>query len=301
MKLVIVSGLSGAGKSVALRQYEDLGWYCIDNLPLCLVEPLITHALDGAKPRFERMAIGIDARALPEDIAAFPRYLESLRARGINPVVLFLMAEESVLMERYSETRRKHPLSDAEHSLLEAIRLERQVLAPISHAADVTLDTTTLNLHQLRESIHASLPDSNHGLALLFVSFGYKNGLPVGSDFVFDVRCLPNPHWVARLRPMTGLDAPVQNWFCQQQEFSQMLGELHSFLAAWVPRFQAQDRSYLTVAIGCTGGQHRSVFVVEQLAAKFKEAFPQVLVKHRELEAMSAQIPPFAIEAAPCP
>ncbi len=283
MKLVIVSGLSGAGKSVALRQYEDLGWYCIDNLPLDLVQPLIAHAMEGSKPRYQRMAIGVDARGHRDEIVAFPKYLETLRASGLDVDVLFLTADEPTLLKRYNETRRKHPLSDAEHSLLEAVLSERSLLTPISNVADVTLDTSKLNLHELREALHANLPEQGSGLAVQFLSFGYKNGLPVGADYVFDVRCLPNPHWVPELRALNGRDAPVQEWFAPLPEMQEMQRDLQQFLSAWLPRLKQQDRAYVTVAIGCTGGQHRSVYLVEKLAESFKGVFDQVLVKHREL------------------
>jgi len=288
MKLVVVSGLSGAGKTVALRQYEDLGWYCIDNIPLDFVEPLVAHALINTEPRYARMALGVDAREAPAQIGYFPEHIASLRARGVAVDVLFLTADEPVILKRYSETRRKHPLSDAETSLAEAIRRERALLAPIANAADVTLDTTALNLHELRSAIAKRMPEARAGLAVLFLSFGFKNGIPDGADYVFDVRCLPNPHWVPELRPLTGRDEPVATYLAAQPEVTAMQDDITRFLERWLPACEAQDRAYVTVAIGCTGGQHRSVYLTERLAAHFHPRFEPVVTKHRELAGTSA-------------
>lgn len=283
MKLVVVSGLSGAGKTVALRQYEDLGWYCIDNIPLDFVEPLVAHALINSDPRYARMAIGVDARESPTQIGYFPEHLESLRTRGVDVDVLFLTADEEIILKRYSETRRKHPLSDGQTSLVEAIRQERALLAPIANAADVTLDTTRLNLHELRTAIDTRMPGGAAKLSVLFLSFGFKNGIPNGADYLFDVRCLPNPHWVPALRPLSGRDAAVAAYLGAQPEVLAMQADITQFLERWLPAYEAQDRAYVTVGIGCTGGQHRSVYLVEQLAPHFKQHFNQVVIKHREL------------------
>ncbi len=284
MKLVVVSGLSGAGKTVALRQYEDLGWYCIDNIPLDFVEPLVAHALINDEPRYAHMAIGVDAREAPTQIGYFPEHLESLRTRGVDVDVLFLTASEEIILKRYSETRRKHPLSDGQTSLVEAIRQERALLAPIANAADVTLDTTRLNLHELRSAIDSRMPaGSSSKMALQLLSFGFKNGLPQAADYVFDVRCLPNPHWVPALRPLTGRDAAVAAYLGTQPEVAAMQADITTFLERWLPTFESQDRAYVTIGIGCTGGQHRSVYLVEQLGPHFKTRFAQVVVKHREL------------------
>ncbi len=284
MKLVVVSGLSGAGKTVALRQYEDLGWYCIDNIPLDFVEPLVAHALINDDPRYARLALGVDAREAPMQIGYFPEHIESLRTRGVDVDVLFLTADEEIILKRYSETRRKHPLSDGQTSLVEAIRQERSLLAPIANAADVTLDTTRLNLHELRSAIDSRMPEgSNAKLSVLFLSFGFKNGIPDGADYVFDVRCLPNPHWVPELRPFNGRDAAIADYLSAQPDVLAMQSDISGFLTRWLPSYEAQDRAYVTVAVGCTGGQHRSVYLVEQLAAHFKTRFAQVVIKHREL------------------
>lgn len=286
MRLVIVSGLSGAGKTVALKQYEDLGYYCIDNIPLDLVQPLLAHALEHPGPRYAQLAIGVDARSDPREIERFPAVLDTLRAQGVDVRVLFLSAADDVILRRYNETRRRHPLSSCEVSLLDAIRLERKLLKPVADLADVPLDTSRMNLHELRAAIGAQLPEAGAGqLALLFLSFGFKNGGPEGADFVFDARCLPNPHWVPELRPLTGRDPEVARYFAESGVVDEMLADIGRFLERWLPAFQAQDRAYVTVAVGCTGGQHRSVYLIEKLAALFRGRYAQVVVKHRELTA----------------
>lgn len=285
MKLVIVSGLSGAGKTVALKQYEDLGYYCIDNIPLLLTESMLRRLLkQPADARYERLAIGIDARESPEEIRRFPIHLRKLRARGVDARVVFLTASDEVLLRRYSETRRRHPLSSGELSLLEAIRAERLLLEPIANLADEPLDTSSMNLHELREAIHARLPGIAKGkLSVLFLSFGFKNGVPDGCDFIFDVRCLPNPHWEGALRRMSGRDEPVIQWLERHTQVKAMVADVREFLERWLPSFRQQDRAYVTIGIGCTGGQHRSPYIVERLAEHFQGRFDEVLHKHREL------------------
>ncbi|NKF24058.1 RNase adapter RapZ [Solimonas sp. C16B3] len=292
MKLVFVSGLSGAGKTVALKQYEDIGYYCIDNLPLQLIGTFIRSALRRADGRYEKLAIGIDARETRAQIARFPTYLESLRAQGIEVRVLFLRAEDSVLLQRYSETRRRHPLAQGDVSLSDAVRLERQLLAPIANAADATLDTSSKNLHALREEIQGIESASDGKLSLLFMSFGFKHGIPEDADFVFDIRTIPNPHWQPELRKQTGRDTAVVEWLEKQPLTGQLYGDIEQFLARWLPEYQKQDRAYLTVAIGCTGGQHRSVYFVERLAAAFRGIFDNLTVRHRELWQPSSQPSP---------
>ncbi|MCK9192289.1 MAG: RNase adapter RapZ [Nevskia sp.] len=284
MRLVIVSGLSGAGKTVALKQYEDLGYYCIDNIPLDLVQPLLAHAVANPGPRYSLLAVGLDARCDPREIEHFPAVLDALRAQRIDVRVLFLTAEDSVILRRYNETRRRHPLSSPEISLLDAIRLERKLLKPVADLADVPLDTSHMNLHELRAAIGARLPEVGAGkLALLLLSFGFKNGSPEGADFVFDVRCLPNPHWVPELRQLSGRDEAVIDYLDTHTVVLELFTDIKRFLERWLPAFQAQDRAYITVAVGCTGGQHRSVYLVEKLAPVFRERYEQVVVRHREL------------------
>ncbi|MGH8457456.1 MAG: RNase adapter RapZ [Stenotrophobium sp.] len=284
MQLVIVSGLSGAGKTVALKQYEDLGYYCIDNIPLALIGPLALRTLKKMEARYERLAIGIDARESPKEIEKLPKYLDKLRARGVQTHVLFLQANEQVLLQRYSDTRRKHPLSDEHTSLVEAIRRESVLLEPVTNAADAIIDTSALNLHELREKILGQVPGGGNGKLLVnFMSFGFKNGPPPDADFVFDVRCLPNPHWEPTLRQLTGRDAAVAAWLERFPAVGRMLHDIRQFLEHWLPEYKKQDRAYLTIAIGCTGGQHRSAYIVEQLAQAFAGRLDRMMVTHREL------------------
>ena len=285
MKLIVVSGLSGAGKTVALKQYEDLGYTCIDNIPLALIGPMITRMLGRTDTdRFERLAIGIDARESPSEIRRFPQHLARLRKRGVEVRVIFLTASDEVLLRRYGETRRPHPLADDQTSLLEAIARERVLLAPIADRADDLLDTTAMNLHELREAIHQRLPEAQKGsLAVLFLSFGFKNGAPNGCDFLFDVRCLPNPHWNPKLKHLNGRDEAVAKWLDGREDVQRMLRDIGNFLEPWLPAFRSQDRAYVTIGVGCTGGQHRSVYLVERLADRFRSQFDPVIIKHKEL------------------
>jgi len=286
MRVLVISGLSGAGKSIALRQFEDLGYYCIDNLPLTLIPTLIRRMQDPDRGDVDRLALGIDARERSADIRRFPGHLAKLREQGLEVRVLFLTASDDVLLRRYSETRRRHPLSDANTSLLEAIHVERRLLAPIANSAADTIDTSQMNLHELREALHTRLPEAGAGrLSVLFLSFGFKHGVPDGVDFVFDVRCLPNPHWTPALRPQTGRDPAVAQWLSGQPEVNAMFDDIREFLSRWLPSFRAQDRAYVTIAVGCTGGQHRSVHLVERLSAHFAGAFEEVTAKHREIRA----------------
>lgn len=285
MKLIVVSGLSGAGKTVALKQYEDLGYTCIDNIPLALIGPMITRMLGKTDhKRYERLAIGIDARESSREIARFPQLLARLRKRGVDVRVIFLTASDEVILQRYGQTRRPHPLVNDQTSLVEAIALERQLLAPIANLADEPIDTTGMNLHELHEAIHQRLPEAETGkLALLFLSFGFKNGVPQGCDYLFDVRCLPNPHWNPALKDLTGRDAAVASWLDGREDVQRMLREIGDFLDPWLPVFRKQDRAYVTIGVGCTGGQHRSVYLVERLGERFRKRFDPVIVKHKEL------------------
>jgi UPF0042 nucleotide-binding protein len=281
MKLVIVSGLSGAGKTVALRQYEDLGYYCIDNLPLGLLGPLALRALHNK--RYARLAVGIDARASPREIGRFQSILARQRKRGAETQVVFLTAQDDVILRRYHETRRKHPLTGARLSLGEAIQRERALLYPIADVADVTIDTTSMNLHALREEVRLRLPDKPGRLSLVLMSFGYKNGLPAGADYVFDVRCLPNPHFVEGLRQLTGRDAAVVRYMRRQPASREFIERLTSFLRFALPHYVLEGKSYLTVAIGCTGGRHRSVMIAEALEKGLKKVKGvRIRVKHRD-------------------
>ena len=284
MKLIIVSGLSGAGKSVALMLYEDLGYATIDNIPLALLAPMVSRLVGRADGRFERLAIGLDARESREAIELFPRHVSRLRGRGVDVHVLFLTASDDVLLQRYGASRRPHPLSDGESSLSESIARERRLIAPIANLADESMDTSGMNLHQFREALHESLPEAVQGrLAVQLLSFGFKNGVPNGCDFLFDVRCLPNPHWNPELQPLTGRDPAVVQWFDQLGEVQRMLKNIGDFLDNWLPSFRSLERAYVTIGIGCTGGQHRSVYLVERLAERLQGRFDSLVVKHKEL------------------
>ena len=283
MKLIIISGLSGSGKSVALHTLEDLGYYCIDNLPLGLLQAFAMQMLASRQPAYEKIAVGTDARSQPEHLERFPSVLRELRDAGISCEIIYLLADEYTLLKRFSETRRKHPLTGKNVPLAEAIGLERKLLEPIAVNADMHVDTTHMNVHQLRDLIRDRTQKSAHSMSILFESFGYKRGIPADADFVFDVRCLPNPHWQQQLRPLTGLDGEVIAYLENQPEVLQMFEELKRFLDTWLPRFAADNRSYMTIAIGCTGGQHRSVYMAELLAAHFRNKWDNVLTRHREL------------------
>jgi len=284
MRLVVVSGLSGSGKSIALHTLEDLGYYCIDNLPVKLLERFVEELVAAREPRYQRSAVGIDARNESGDLSKVPRLSKNLSSHGIDCEIVFLDADESTLIKRFSETRRKHPLTRQDLSLADAIRIERSLLEPLANAASLRVDTSCTNVHQLRELIRDRLSDSSgRRLSLLFQSFGFKNAVPRDADFVFDVRCLPNPHWHAELRPLTGLDPEVASFLEEAPDVRDFRQDIASFLERWIPLFESEGRNYLTVAIGCTGGQHRSVYMVRYLANRFREAGQRVLVRHREL------------------
>ncbi|MFO8155474.1 MAG: RNase adapter RapZ [Pseudomonadota bacterium] len=282
MNLLVVSGMSGSGKSVALHVLEDQGYYCIDNLPLGLL-PALTAELGDSDTAPEHVAVGIDARNLTRDLARYPSMVEQMRAHGIHCQTLYLFADRETLLKRYSETRRKHPLTDGDHGLADAIEAERALLEPIARDADLPIDTSHTNVHQLRDLIAERVGRSTSGLSLQFLSFGFKHGVPADADFVFDLRCLPNPHWQPELRARTGRDPEVAEYLDTQPLATEMLGDIRAFLEAWLPHFQRDNRSYMTVAIGCTGGQHRSVHFVERLGAIFGEQLEHVQIRHREL------------------
>ena len=284
MKLLIVSGLSGSGKSVALHTLEDLDYYCIDNLPVGLLEPFAQQLQNNPPVGQDNAAVGIDARNQSDDLQRFPQIVEALRGRGIQCEILYLQADDETLLKRFSETRRKHPLSKGSLSLADAIRQERSLLEPIAANASLHIDTTHTNVHQLRDLVQERVGAKTAGtLSLLFKSFGFKHGVPKDADFVFDVRCLPNPHWDARLRPLTGLDRDVVEYLETQPLVDEMYEVIRGFLDNWIPHFECENRSYLTVALGCTGGQHRSVYLAQRLGEHFKSRYPSVLVRHREL------------------
>lgn len=282
MRMIIVSGYSGAGKSIALDTLEDLNYYCVDNLPLPLLKPFAEAALARNKAPVQTAAVGIDARNFVDELERFPEILAELRHLGLAVEILFLQASDEVLLKRYSETRRRHPLGQV--PLVDAIRQERRLLDSIREHANLIIDTSRTNIHELRQQVRARLHETpSGGVSILFKSFGYKNGIPADADFVFDVRCLPNPHWEPRLRPLNGCDAEVIAFLDKQSDVNAMIADLRQFLNQWIPRFESGSRSYLTVAIGCTGGQHRSVYIVETLAREFRDRYSNVTIRHREL------------------
>lgn len=285
MKLTIISGLSGSGKTIALQTLEDKGLFCVDNLPVGMLADY-AHRMRGRRDLFyEHFIVAIDARSGAEELKSFPAQVELLRQQDIQVEILFLTTDEQILLARYSETRRLHPLSREGLPLKEAIQRERKLLAPMFEMADLVMDSSDFNVHTLRAEVARRLaPDQAAGLNLLFQSFGYKYGLPVDTDFVFDVRCLPNPYWEPELRQQTGKERGVQNYLQDKEEVIQMLDFLKQFLSTWIPRFEAQNRSYMTVSVGCTGGQHRSVYLCEQLALEFSQHRSKVSLRHRELE-----------------
>ena len=286
MELIIVSGLSGSGKSIALETLEDSGYYCIDNLPISLFEPFIQGARQEAETGqiYRKVAISIDARSRCESLQQFPETLELATQMGISCQVMFLKAGEESLLKRFSETRRKHPLTDRSRSLTEAITLESALLVPIASRADLVIDTSHTNIHQLRDLIRERIgAKRDHRMSVYCLSFGYKNGIPFDADFTFDARCLPNPHWVPALRPKTGRDPEVSAFLENIPEVRQYLEDLTRFMQTWAPRFASENRSYLTIAVGCTGGQHRSVYLAEALAARLDSEDYDLLVRHRDL------------------
>lgn len=280
MKLIIVSGQSGSGKSIALRVLEDLGYYCVDNLPVTLLPQL----LQTLNSKTEKMAVSIDVRNLPTDKQELNDIITALKA-STDLTSLFLDANKAVLIKRYSETRRLHPLTKDQLSLSQAIEIEETRLRPIALHADLKIDTSELNIHELSEQIKERiLGKKNNQLVLVFQSFGFKHGLPMDADYVFDVRFLPNPHWIPELKPYTGLDEPVINYLSQQPEVMSFTLQIENLLTTWLPLLEKNNRSYVTVAIGCTGGQHRSVFIAEQLAKSFKLQDRVVQTRHQTLE-----------------
>lgn len=281
LRVVLITGISGSGKSVALRMLEDTGYTCIDNLPVSFLSEFITNARNDG---LERIAIAIDVRS-PGQLAELPGTVKNLRASGTPLRVIFLDANTNTLAQRYSESRRRHPLTDRlsrggqAPSLLDAISLEQDLLAPLREQEHV-IDTSDLTPGQLRSWISNLITEDRPPLVLTFESFAYKRGVPNDADLVFDVRCLPNPHYDRELRPLTGQDEPVATWLASFDIVEQMIDDITRFIQRWLPQYTHDTRSYLTVAIGCTGGQHRSVYVVEQLAKRFSDHDP-LLIRHR--------------------
>lgn len=283
--LFIVSGLSGSGKSVALRTLEDLDCYCVDNLPSDLLPQFVRSIVDGHAPP-ARLAVGIDVRNRREDLSDLPHALAEVGGMGFQHQLIFLDTRDQVLLKRYSETRRRHPLSQEGMPLADAVALERKMLKPLVSIADRVIDTSELNVHQLRRLIVTELGmGMTPSLSILLESFAYKHGVPADADFVFDARCLPNPHWDPRLRPLSGRDGPVREYLDAQPLVAQFFTQVAGFLDNWLPCFESDNRSYVTIAIGCTGGRHRSVYLAERFAEHLRSGGRQQVVSfHRELD-----------------
>lgn len=284
MRIIVLSGLSGSGKSVALHMLEDLGFYCIDNIPAALLKPFISHAVRSPEGTYERAAVGLDARNTAAEIATVPQLIDELRRSGIECEIIFLTATDDELLRRFAETRRKHPMSRHNVDLRAAMALERQVLEPIIYGADLVIDTSRLGVHALRDLIKVRVGEPHASrLSLTFESFGFKHGIPGDADFVFDARSLPNPYWEPALRGLTGRDAEVIRFLEGQTDVAALIADIARFIGARIPEYIASNRGYLTVAVGCTGGQHRSVYIVDKLVAQFATAYPTVTSRHTVL------------------
>lgn len=284
MKLVIISGRSGSGKSTALNVLEDVGYYCIDNLPAGLLPELIEQTRNNNSDEYRNIAVSIDARNSTSDFSSVPQLLRNLPS-DVSSDIIYLDANSGTLIKRFSETRRKHPLSNKELALKAAIDAEKSLLEPISHCADLTINTSEMSVHELRDIVKKRVfrKSKAPGMAILFMSFGYKRGIPIDADIVYDVRCLPNPYWLTHLRCQTGMDQGVIDFLSEQPEVNCMFDDIHSYLDKWLPSFESNNRSYMTIAIGCTGGMHRSVYLSERLSSCYAKRFQHVQVHHREL------------------
>ncbi len=280
MKLIIVSGRSGSGKSVALRVLEDLGYYCVDNIPVNLL-PALTHTVIND---YENVAVSLDVRNLPKDPNDILEIIEYLPST-VEVITLFLDADDKDLIRRFSETRRLHPLIKNNISLDQAIALEKKLLTPISTNADLYINTTQLSPHQLADLVRERIMGKKTGaMVLVFESFGFKYGIPADADYVFDARFLPNPHWEHNLKPYTGLEQPVKDFLSSQSIVTKFIWQINTFMMTWLPHLERNNRSYVTIAIGCTGGKHRSVYIAELLANNFKKEQKNVQIHHRDIE-----------------
>ncbi len=282
-ELVIVTGLSGSGCSVALKTLEDLGYYCVDCLPIELIQSFIDHAIEHPDRGYHKLALGVDIRSQPSQDEKLDRILQSIKSRIADTRIIYLTATDACLHKRYSETRRRHPLATKYATLTESFASEREILLPVKSVSDVVIDTSNTSIHQLRRLMCEQLDLVPQQMMLLIESFGYKKGVPADIDVAFDVRCLPNPHWDLQLRGLTGRDKPVMDFFRRHDIVQQMIDDISGWMERWLPEFVQQQRNYLTLGIGCTGGKHRSVYIVERLTERFTSAGYQTLPYHREL------------------
>ena len=284
MKLVIVSGLSGSGKTVALHTLEDSGFYSIDNLPLGMLPELIDNMINTTPAPYDLVAIAIDARSGVDNSDRFGEIMQQISAHQVELKILFLTCDTSRLLKRFSETRRKHPLSRSGLPLADAIQKEKKLLEEIHANADLAIDSTSMNVHELRQMIIDRLTSqSGSEMGILVQSFGFKNGVPTDTDFVFDVRCLPNPHWEEGLKPLSGRDGAVIKYLESYAEVDEMYDSIYQFLTTWIPRFEKENRSYMAISIGCTGGKHRSVYLTERITKALEQERANLSIRHRDL------------------
>jgi UPF0042 nucleotide-binding protein len=282
-KLVLVSGLSGGGKSTALHALEDLGYYCVDNLPAAML-PAFAQQLRNDPELYSHVALGIDARAHGLDIEHIPAWLDELADNGLQNQLLFLTADTKVLIKRFSETRRRHPLTRQEHALPAAIEHEKGLLDSLSDRADWVIDSSDINIHQLRRQVWKCIGTEDQSMTIVLESFAFKRGVPQDLDFLFDARHLPNPYWVEDLRNLSGLSKPVRTWLEQDALVNKLFNDIYNFLIDWLPEIKKGQRSYVTIGIGCTGGRHRSVYLTDRLETSLLQQFSPVVVHHREME-----------------
>jgi len=283
LRLIIVSGLSGSGKSVALHVLEDIGYFCIDNLPAALLEAAVEE-VRSKKDSTRMLAVGVDARTQADDLQSLPELLRDLESRNVHTEIIFLHASNEILLQRYSESRRRHPLAARGTQLEAAIESERGILAEIHNSADLIIDTSNTSIYELADVLRSRVDRrESNSLSVLIQSFGFKFGIPADADFVFDLRSLPNPYWTVELRGLTGLDKEVSDFLNAHEIFVSMFEDIAAFLDRWIPHSRDAHRGYLTVAIGCTGGQHRSVCMTEQLVAALRSSHDNVLIRHNSL------------------
>ena len=279
--IIIVSGMSGGGKSTALNALEDLGYYCIDNLPGALL-PYFGPQISANPKLYQKVALGIDARSRESDLQVVLDWMFSLRETGLNCRLLFITAEKPVLIKRFSETRRRHPLTGSDKILPDAIENEAQLLELLRRHSDLVIDSSYTNIHQLRRQVWNFVDRRSSDMTIVLQSFAYKKGVPQDADFMFDARTLPNPHWRDELRELTGMDEAVRVWLENDEQVIKMSGDIENFMHTWLAAFQEAQRSYVTICIGCTGGKHRSVYLAERLATSLGKDHENVLVHHRE-------------------
>lgn len=291
MKLVLLGGLSGSGKSVALNMLEDLGYHTVDNLPISLIAAVVDGTMGSGQPRFSRLAIGIDPRSTEADFDRLAIQIRQWREQPHGCTVVYLLTDAATLVKRYSETRRRHPLAGGNRDLTAAIEAEQLALEPLAQLANVRIDTSRTNVHELRELVRERVAEEpGHPMTVVVESFAYRSGVPQDADIVFDMRCLPNPYWEPELRDKTGLDRDVAAYLGRNKIVNDMLTDLEDMLKKWIPAYTASNRSYLTLAIGCTGGRHRSVYVAEHLAHILARGHWRVILKHWEIGGDSREI-----------